>query len=64
LRPVAGAVGSDLSWVYANGGMAGLEGASLHRLAQLLAFPGITSQPQPLNGDGWLRDGAEVLSRL
>jgi hypothetical protein len=44
--------------------MAGLEGASLHRVVQLLAFPGITGQPQPMNGDGWLRDGAEVLARL
>jgi Ca2+-binding RTX toxin-like protein len=64
LRPVASAVGGDLSWAYASGGMAGLEGASLHRVVQLLAFPGITGQPQPMNGDGWLRDGAEVLARL
>jgi Ca2+-binding RTX toxin-like protein len=64
LRPVASAVGGDLSWAYASGGMAGLEGAGFHRVVQLLAFPGITGQPQPMNGDGWLRDGAEVLARL
>jgi Ca2+-binding RTX toxin-like protein len=64
VRSVTGTVGGDLSWAYANGGTVGLEGASLHRLGQLLAFPGLSSQPQSINGDGWLRDGAEMLARL